>query len=109
MIKTILRNLAVNALKYSDNDSQIDINASKSSHGVELSIRYGGTGISSDHMARFFDISNINTFLNEDEDKGTTLGLLLCKELVEKHGGRIWVDREKDRMSVFRFTLPAAN
>lgn len=108
MLKTILRNLLINAMKYTDNNGHIDIKASQALSDVLISIRYEGAGINSDHMSKFFDISNINTSIKDEDEKGTSLGLLLCKELVEKHGGRIWVARDKNTVSIFNFTLPSA-
>ncbi len=108
MLKTILRNLLINAMKYTDNNGHIDIKASPALADVLISIRYEGAGISSDHMSKFFDISNINTSIKDEDEKGTSLGLLLCKELVEKHGGRIWVARDKNTVSIFNFTLPSS-
>jgi PAS domain S-box-containing protein len=108
MLKTIFRNLLINAMKYTDNNGHIDIKASPALSDVLISIRYEGAGISSDHMSKFFDISNINTSIKDEDEKGTSLGLLLSKELVEKHGGRIWVARDKNTVSIFNFTLPSA-
>jgi K+-sensing histidine kinase KdpD len=108
MLKTILRNLLINAMRYTDNNGHIDIKASPALSDVLISIRYEGAGMSSDHMSKFFDISNINTAIKDEDEKGASLGLLLCKELVEKHGGRIWVARDKNTVSIFNFTLPSA-
>jgi signal transduction histidine kinase len=59
------------------------------------------------HLTRLFDISQIDSTIGAAEEKGTTLGLLLCKEFVEKHGGEIWAENKNGKCDEFKFTLPA--
>jgi PAS domain S-box-containing protein len=106
MVKTILRNLVSSAIKFSDNDGQIDIYAQETSSNVIISVRDNGMSKSPEYLARLFDISQIHTTLGSTEEKGTTLGLLLCKEFVEKHDGKIWVESKKNKGNEFKFTLP---
>ncbi|WP_299527000.1 ATP-binding protein, partial [uncultured Lutibacter sp.] len=65
-----------------------------------------GVGISPDTLLKLFDISEKITTEGTAGEKGTGLGLLLCKEFVEKHGGKIWVESELGKGSAFKFTLP---
>jgi PAS domain S-box-containing protein len=106
MLKTIFRNLVANAIKNSPNDGHITISAQQTASEVTISVLDSGTGFAPGYVKKMFDISQIHTSLGEAEEKGTTLGLLLCKEFVEKHGGLIWVESEKGRGSKFKFTLP---
>ena len=93
MIKTILRNLVSNAIKFTSNDAQIEISAQQTHSDVIISVLDNGSGLSPDSLTKLFAASEINTALNIGEEKGTTLGLLLCKEFVQKHGGKIWQGR----------------
>ena len=106
MLKTIIRNLVSNALKYTDCGGKIDINAHQSEKDAIITVFKSGTGINSEYLTKLFDISQINSSPANDEEKGTTLGLLLCKEFVEKHGGEIWVENIKGIGCEFKFTLP---
>jgi PAS domain S-box-containing protein len=106
MLKTILRNLVANAIKYTPNDGQITISAHQTTSDVTISVLDNGTGLSPGYIKKLFDISQIHSALGEAEEKGTTLGLLLCKEFVEKHNGNIWVESEKGIGCRFKFTLP---
>ncbi len=106
MLKTILRNLVTNAIKFTNSDGQIHISAQQTPSNVTISVLDNGIGITPDYLTKLFNISEIHTTLGSAEEKGTTLGLLLCKEFVEKHGGKIWVESENSKGSEFKFTLP---
>jgi signal transduction histidine kinase len=71
-----------------------------------ISVSDSGIGMTKETMAKLFRIdSNLSTHGTENE-KGTGLGLILCKEFVEKHGGKIWVESESGKGSIFRVSLP---
>jgi len=106
MLKTVLRNLVSNAIKFTNNDGVININAEQNSENVTISVHDNGIGIPPDNQAKLFDISEVLTTKGTAKETGTGLGLLLCKEFVEKHGGKIWVVSEVNKGSDFRFTLP---
>jgi PAS domain S-box-containing protein len=106
MFKAILRNLVSNAIKFTDEGGEINISAEHSASGVTISVKDNGIGIAPDYITNIFNISHIHKTLGTSEEKGTTLGLLLCKEFVEKHGGKIWVESENNKGSNFKFTLP---
>ncbi len=108
MLKTILRNLISYAINLAGNDGQIDINARKSDSNVMVSVWFGGPGLVSSHITRLFDISQIDSSLSSAEEKGSTLGLLLCKEFVEKHNGKIWAENTNGKSDEFKFTLPSS-
>jgi ligand-binding sensor domain-containing protein/signal transduction histidine kinase len=106
MIKTILRNLISNAIKFTHINGKVEIAASIDNKQVEISVSDSGIGMTKETMAKLFRIdSNLSTHGTENE-KGTGLGLILCKEFVEKHRGKIWVESEPGKGSIFRFTLP---
>ena len=65
-----------------------------------------GIGIKPDVLNKLFDISKLQTTIGTAEEKGTGLGLILCKEFIEKHGGNIWVESEHGKGSKFKFTMP---
>jgi len=106
MIKTVFRNLVSNAIKFANNGGAIKINVEENSGHVTISVSDSGIGIDPDDLAKLFDITEVLTTTGTAGEKGTGLGLLLCKEFVEKHGGRIWVISEVGKGSDFKFTLP---
>jgi len=106
MLKTILRNLVTNAIKFANSNGQINIYAQETSSDTIISVHYEGITITSDYLTKLFDFSQIHSTLGVPEEKGTTLGLLLCNEYVEKHGGKIWVEGDSGNSCEFKFTLP---
>jgi signal transduction histidine kinase len=106
MLNTILRNIISNAIKFTGGGGFIHINAEQNNSEVTISVSDNGTGISPEILSTLFDITKMHSSKGTANEKGTGLGLLLCKAFVEKHGGRIWVESELDKGSVFKFTLP---
>lgn len=106
MIKTILRNLVSNAIKFTKNGGEINISAERTQSFVTISVMDNGIGLSTDYVTSLFNTSEINATLSSTTEKGNTLGLLLCKEFVEKHGGKIWAVNENGNGSELKFTLP---
>jgi PAS domain S-box-containing protein len=106
ILKTVLRNLMSNAIKFTNPGGTITINAENNVENVIISVSDNGIGISPDDLTKLFKISDVTTTTGTSEEPGTGLGLLLCKELVEKHGGKIWVESEVGKGSNFKFTLP---
>jgi signal transduction histidine kinase len=106
MIKTILRNLISNAIKFTNKNGEVEVKALINNVNLEISVSDNGIGMSEEIKVKLFKLDgNLSTRGTEDE-KGTGLGLILCKEFVEKHGGKIWVESEEGKGSVFRFTIP---
>ena len=106
MLKTILLNLFSNSIKFTNVGGKITINAKRNSENVTISVSDNGVGIPQDNLAKLFNISEVLTTKGTAEETGTGLGLLLCKEFVEKHGGKIWVESEAAKGSTFSFTIP---
>jgi PAS domain S-box-containing protein len=107
MIKTVLRNLVSNSIKFTDDGGEINISVQPSPSDVTISISDNRTEAAPDYINNLFSTSQASTVLGKAAEKGNTLGLLLSKEFVEKHGGRIWVESNKGRGSELKFTLPA--
>lgn len=106
MFKTILRNLVSNSIKFTNKGGQITINTQKSESDIIISISDNGIGISVELQSKLFNISQIHTSKGTADEGGTGLGLLLCKEFVNKNGGEIWVESELGKGSTFKFTVP---
>jgi PAS domain S-box-containing protein len=106
MLKTVIRNLVSNAIKFSNAGGDIRISCEQVSGAFEISVTDNGVGIEKERLDKLFEPTRCNTTRGTANEKGTGLGLLLCKEFVEKHGGRIWVTSEKNQGSEFRFSIP---
>lgn len=111
MIDTVFRNLVSNAIKYSENGSHIliesqVINADNNRRFIELAVSDNGLGIKEEDLAKLFHIGVHHTTVGTNKEFGTGLGLILCKEFVEKHRGTISVESKYGKGSTFRFTLP---
>jgi signal transduction histidine kinase/ligand-binding sensor domain-containing protein len=107
MIKTVLRNLISNAIKFTHNNGKVEVQAILDNNQVEVAVSDSGIGMTKETMAKLFRIdANLSTRGTENE-KGTGLGLFLCKEFIQKHGGKIWVESEPGKGSIFKFMLPA--
>jgi signal transduction histidine kinase len=106
MVRTILRNLISNAIKYTNTNGEIVIDASEVKQYVEVAIKDNGVGMSNEDQRKLFKIDSFHSTPGTHDEKGTGLGLLLCKEFVELHGGNIRIDSEVGKGSRFSFTLP---
>jgi signal transduction histidine kinase/ligand-binding sensor domain-containing protein len=107
MIKTILRNLISNAIKFTRRNGEIEVKASKERNGVKIAVADNGVGIPADTMEQLFKIDANITSRGTENEKGTGLGLFLCKEFVTKHGGKIWAESEPGKGSIFQFVIPS--
>jgi signal transduction histidine kinase len=106
MLNTILRNLFSNAIKFTNPGGGMVISAERTTDELVISVTDNGVGISQESIDKLFRIEETHSTLGTLKEKGTGLGLLLCKEFVEKHEGRIWVESEPDKGSTFRFSIP---
>jgi signal transduction histidine kinase len=107
MIRTVLRNLISNGIKFTNREGKVEVKASVIGEMVVIAVRDSGIGMSEETMAGLFKIdANVSTPGTENE-KGTGLGLFLCKEFVEKHGGKISAESHPGMGSVFIVKLPA--
>ncbi|MBK6965317.1 MAG: hypothetical protein IPH20_15635 [Bacteroidales bacterium] len=106
MIHTILRNLLTNALKYTRRNGEVHVGISEHHGFCILSIKDNGIGISAEKIKNLFSIDTAHKTKGTDQEPGTGLGLILCRELIEKHGGRIEVESEVGKGSLFRVFIP---
>jgi len=108
MLKAILRNLLANAIKFTNESGTVRISTKTTENKVIVSVTDNGIGMSAEEIKRLFDISAVHSKTGTANEKGTGLGLLLCKDLVSKHDGEIWVESVPGQGSKFSFTLPVA-
>ena len=106
MMNSILRNLVSNAIKYTKPNGSITINSSQHQNMLQICIADNGIGMSSDTCSNLFKIEKSISTPGTANEKGTGLGLIICKEFIEKHGGAIWVESEVGKGSKFTFSLP---
>ena len=106
MVHTILRNLVSNGIKFSNSGGNIIINAEQLDDQLTVSVADDGVGIIEEVLDKLFQIEKSHSTMGTLKEKGTGLGLLLCKDFVEKHGGRIWAESIEGKGSVFYFTIP---
>ncbi len=106
MLITVVRNLVSNAVKFTGSGGTIAISARQTGNVVELDISDTGIGISADGLNKLFRIDAKYARKGTADEDGTGLGLLLCKELVEKNSGSIRVESEVGKGSTFTVTLP---
>ncbi len=106
MIDTVLRNLLSNAVKFTRKDGKTIIKSEPLDDGkIEVSVEDNGVGISEKNVKRLFKIEEKVSSQGTDGESSTGLGLLLCKEFIERNGGKIWVESEEGKGSKFKFTL----
>ncbi len=108
MLYTVLHNLLTNAIKFTPHGKKVIIEAFKVSDNTEIHVKDEGVGIPKDYVKKIFNIDNDYRRPGTNNEKGTGLGLVLCKEFVEKHQGKIWVNSKQGYGSDFAFTLPDA-
>ncbi|WP_439184994.1 tetratricopeptide repeat-containing sensor histidine kinase [Carboxylicivirga taeanensis] len=106
MFRTIVRNLVSNAIKHSHKNGLVEVNAEARDGEVLFSVVDHGQGMTADMISQLFAKKEAYYISSDESANGTGLGLILCKEFVERHGGRIWVDSEKEVGTRVCFTLP---
>src|SRR5579859_513980 len=104
----VVSNLLSNAIKYSPEGGVVKVSSGKRDGAVEVSVQDHGLGIPAEFIERVF--GRYERFESNRAGKviGTGLGLAICRQIIELHGGRIWVESEVGKGSIFRFTIPAA-
>ncbi len=106
MLNTIIRNLLNNAIKFTNRKGKIEVKLKKLEGFLEISICDNGVGIEKQYLGNLFKIDLDNYSFGPLEEKGTGLGLIICREFVEKNGGQIWVESQHGKGSCFKFTMP---
>jgi len=105
-ILTVLRNLLSNAVKFTGYNGAVHLNAVQKDKFVIISVQDNGIGISDEKLKKIFRIDALHSTPGTDGEKGTGFGLLLCKDLIERNGGEIWIESVEGKGSVFYFSLP---
>jgi signal transduction histidine kinase len=106
MLSTVVRNLLSNAVKFTYPQGNIHIGAQVSEQEkVLFYVKDTGIGINPNQQQKLFKIENTYSHLGTQEEKGTGLGLILCKEFIEKNNGQIWVESIENQGSIFYFSL----
>ncbi len=108
MVLTVLRNLISNAIKFTYEGGKIEIssNVIKDDKIIIISISDDGIGMSPDILNNLFKIDKVIKQTGTNDETGTGLGLILCKEFIEKHSGKIWAESQEGKGSIFYFSLP---
>jgi len=107
MLQTVIRNLVSNAIKFTPQGGRITISAGIGENNTAvIAVKDTGIGMSKEMLDNIFRIDVKSNRPGTEGEPSTGLGLLLCKEFIEKHGGKIWVESEEGKGSVFYFTLP---
>ncbi len=109
MTKTILRNLISNAIKFTNHHGQIVLDALTNGTNVNITVTDNGVGIAAETLPQLFSFETNATTFGTENEVGSGIGLHLCKELIEKQGGKIWVESEVNKGSCFGFSLPLAS
>ncbi len=110
MLDTVIRNLLSNAIKFTPVNGKIElISKPVGSKQIEISIVDTGVGITPENIDKLFQIDMTHTTYGTEQEKGTGLGLILCKEFIEKNGGTINVESEEGKGSRFYIHLPQEN
>ncbi|GIZ07787.1 sensor histidine kinase KdpD [Flavobacterium sp. UMI-01] len=106
MLETVFRNLISNAVKFTENNGTIVLSMKKENDQIIFSVQDNGIGIAPEKITKLFAINQRNNSLGTNNETGTGLGLMLCKDFVEKHGGKIWVQSQVGEGSTFMFSIP---
>ncbi|MDD2358736.1 MAG: hybrid sensor histidine kinase/response regulator [Thiovulaceae bacterium] len=106
MIKSVLRNLLNNAIKFSYEGTSIDVILTENEDRLIIDIKDHGVGISKDKQIKLFNIESHYSSHGTDHENGSGLGLLLCKEFVKRNGGSLWFESQEEVGSTFSFDIP---
>jgi len=106
MVTTVFRNLISNAIKFTDKEGVIFISSKKIDTYIQVCIEDSGIGIETENLAKLFSIKKQFKSRGTDGEYGSGLGLVLCKEFIEKNNGSIWAESETGKGTKVKFTLP---
>lgn len=107
MFHTVMRNLINNSIKYSNSGSDINISGIQNLNETEFNVSDNGVGIDEKTLSNLFKIDKTSSLPGTAKEKGTGLGLALCKEMIENHGGNIKVESKKGEWTKVTFTIPS--
>jgi signal transduction histidine kinase len=106
MFEAVIRNLVSNAIKFTTKGGKVRVTAGyNNDHIIEIKISDSGIGMTPELRDRLFKLNEKTNRPGTEGELSTGLGLLLCKDFVEKHNGRLWVESEVGKGSIFSFTI----
>ena len=107
MFESVIRNLVSNSVKFTPKGGRITVSANSVSENLlEISITDSGIGMSQKMISDLFRLDKNISRKGTDGELSTGLGLIICKDFIEKHGGKMRIESEVGKGSTFRFTLP---
>ena len=106
MVKTILRNLINNAVKFTHKGGIVSISCKRIKDQIKISVSDTGVGIAPEDIEKIFKIDVKHSTLGTANEIGTGLGLILCKEFIEINSGKLTIESTQNKGSTFSFTLP---
>jgi PAS domain S-box-containing protein len=107
ILQMVFRNLLSNAVKFTNKGGKVNLTAKiNDNKSIEISIKDSGIGMSRQMVDQLFRLDVKTNRVGTEGEPSTGLGLMLCKEFIEKHGGKLWVESEEGKGSIFYFTLP---
>ncbi|MBV5335185.1 MAG: HAMP domain-containing histidine kinase, partial [Sulfuricurvum sp.] len=107
MMGSIIRNLTSNAVKFTPKNGKVFLSAQvNGDQNIEISVKDSGIGMNKSILNKLFNIDRNNNRKGTEGEPSSGLGLIICQEFVEKHGGRIWVESLEGKGSTFYLTLP---
>jgi signal transduction histidine kinase len=109
MISSVMTNLVTNAIKFSRKEGEVIVSAFERNQNIIVEVKDNGIGMKKEILEKLFAPGQNFTTKGTYNEQGTGLGLAICKEIIEHHGGGIWVESKINEGSKFLFTLPACN
>jgi len=106
MLSSILQNLVSNAIKFTPVNGEIRISSMVEGENILFSVCDSGIGIAKEYIGKIFNIGDHYTTKGTNDEKGSGLGLLLCREFIDMHNGKIWAENNKKEGTTFYFTIP---
>ena len=106
ILQSILHNLVTNGIKFTNETGEIRVSSNHKDAFIHISVKDNGVGIPKENVERLFALDQQHSTRGTANERGTGLGLLICKELVEKHGGKIFVESEVGVGTTFTFSIP---
>ncbi|MDP2113529.1 MAG: PAS domain-containing sensor histidine kinase, partial [Bacteroidota bacterium] len=106
MIDTVLRNLISNAIKYTRKGGKVKVSVKTNTNNVEITVADNGVGIPTNKQSEIFEIGIKTNTSGTENEEGTGLGLIICKDFLARNGGQIWVESSMEKGSKFTFSLP---
>ena len=108
MLQTILQNLLSNAIKFTESGGKISFESKIKAKMIHITVKDSGIGIDNKKLNKLFKIDESASMKGTADEKGTGLGLIICKEFISKHSGTINVESQKGKGSEFTFSIPKA-